>query len=213
MSSSVRWIWIAALVLAACSPAATAAPSSVPTAEPTEPPAASATSTEVPLPTATVAPALSFEATTYTDSEAGFAFEYPASWTAEAPAGGGSRGSYAQFTSWAHPPGGITEIPAGGTVLQATVQLWDPKNDLQAFLAQRQGAWSASGITIVSQEELALPDGRPAASFVVQGSDGEQSYFFFTTLTDAYLVLSGDGDIALLAEIAGTLRMLPASDY
>ncbi|HSB91410.1 MAG TPA: hypothetical protein VLD63_15445 [Anaerolineales bacterium] len=212
MNLSVRWLWIAALVLAACSPAATVSPTAVSTAEPTESPAASAMPTDV-LPTATVAPALSFEPATYTDSEAGFAFEYPASWTAEAPAGGGSRGSYAQFTSWAHPPGGITEIPAGGTVLQATVQLWDPKNDLQAFLAQRQGAWSASGITIVSQEELALPDGRPAARFVVQGSDGEQSYFFFTTLTDAYLVLSGNGDIALLAEIAGTLRMLPASDY
>jgi hypothetical protein len=206
-------MWIAALVLAACSPVATAAPTAVPTAGPIQPPAASATSTDVPLPTATVAPTLSFEAAMYADSEAGFAFEYPASWTAETPAGGGSRGSYAQFTSWAHPPGGITEVPAGETVLQATVQLWDPKNDLQAFLAQRQGAWSASGITIVSQEELALPDGRPAASFVVQGSDGERSYFFFTTLTDAYLVLSGNGDIALLDEIAGTLRMLPSSDY
>jgi hypothetical protein len=47
-----------------------------------------------------------------------------------------------------------------------------------------------------------------AAAFIVAGSDGAQGYFFFTTLGDDYLVLSGSGDLALLAEIAHTVRPL-----
>jgi hypothetical protein len=55
-----------------------------------------------------------------------------------------------------------------------------------------------------------LSDGRPARAFVVAGSDGAQGYFFFTTLGDNYLVLSGSGDLDLLAEIARTVRPLTA---
>jgi hypothetical protein len=40
----------------------------------------------------------------------------------------------------------------------------------------------------------------------VEGSNGAQGYFFFTTVGDDYLALRGRGDLALLAEIAGTVR-------
>jgi len=43
----------------------------------------------------------------------------------------------------------------------------------------------------------------------VHGSDGAQGYFFFTTIGERYLVLSGDGDLALLAGIARAVRPAP----
>ena len=45
-------------------------------------------------------------------------------------------------------------------------------------------------------------------ALVVQGVDGAQAFFFFTTIGDKYLVLSGEGDLDLLAEIARTVRPL-----
>ena len=106
------------------------------------------------------------------------------------------------------------EIPPGETRHgRDTVQLWDPKGDLEAFLAQRTGAWSASGNTVVSEERSTLADGRSTASYVVRNFDGALAYFFFTTLGDDYLVLSGSGDLVLLAEIAGTLRGVTADEY
>ena len=97
--------------------------------------------------------------------------------------------------------------------MDATVQLWDPKGDLEAFIVQRQTAWQASGIAVLDERRWSLEDGRTAVSFVVEGSDGAQGYFFFTTVGDDHLVLSGSGDLALLAEIAGTVRRTAPSDY
>jgi hypothetical protein len=211
MRSTVRWMSMAALALAACGPAAPASPTAAPTVVP--PPSAIVEPTAISEPTDTPVPALPFEAATYTDAAAGFEFDYPASWIV-GPTEGQSRGGITAFTSWDRPsdvlPG---ETPPGETRLDATVQQWDPKGDLEAFLAQRMGAWSASSITIVSEERSTLADGRPTASYVVQGSDGAQAYFFFTVLGGDYLVLSGSGDLALLAEIAATLRRTAPSDY
>ena len=161
---------------------------------------------ESPTPSQTALPTASFEAATYRDPSAAFEFDYPASWTV-GPVQQQSRGGITPFSSWSRPtdvlPG---PTPPGETRMDTTVQLWDPKNDLDAFLAQRHAAWDGSGITVVTDETWVLSDGRPAAAFVVRGSDGAQAYFFFTTLVDKYLVVSGEGDVALLAEIAHTVR-------
>jgi hypothetical protein len=173
----------------------------------TEPPA-----TEPPLaePTATAPAGPSFEAVTYRDETSGFEFDHPAGWFV-GPFEQYSRGGITAFTSWERPTDVFPdETPPGETRLDATVQLWDPKGDLPAFVEQRMTAWDASGIGVQSQEEWALSDGRPARAFIVAGSDGAQGYFFFTTLGEDYLVLSGSGDLALLAEIAHTVRPLPA---
>jgi hypothetical protein len=169
--------------------------------------AAPEASTETP--TATEAAQLSFEAELYQDATAGFEFDYPASWVV-GPIQQYSRGGVTPFTSWERPADVLPEAaPPGETRLDATVQLWDPTGDLDAFLAQRAGAWEASGIAVLSEERWSLEDGRPAAGFVVEGSDGAQAYFFFTTIGDKYLVLSGEGNLALLAEIAHTVRPVP----
>jgi hypothetical protein len=154
----------------------------------------------------TGAPTLSFEPATYRDPSAGFEFDYPASWTV-GPGEQQSRGGITAFTSWSRPtdvlPG---ETPPGETRMDATVQLWDPTGDLNAFVAQRRAAWDASGVAVTSEEQWTLEDARPAMAFVVQGSDGAQAFFFLTTIGEKYLVLSGDGDLELLAEVAHTVR-------
>ena len=85
---------------------------------------------------------------------------------------------------------------------------WDPKNDLEAFIAQRKLAWESSGTALLSEERITLNGDWPAAEFIAQGVDGVLSYFLFTTIGEQYLTLSGNGDLALLAEIAHTLRLI-----
>jgi len=177
-------------------------------------PPAAPESTVTPAPP-TGAPTLSFEPATYRDPSAGFEFDYPANWTV-GPVEQQSRGGITAFTSWSRPTDALPgETPAGETRMDATVQLWDPTGDLNAFVTRfldslaslaSAPANDAIGIAVMSDESLTLSDGRPAAAFVVEGSDGTQTFFFFTTLNDKYLVLSGQGDLALLAEIARTVR-------
>jgi hypothetical protein len=159
-------------------------------------------------PTATVPAGPTFEATTYRNEASGFEFDYPAGWFV-GPVEQQSRGGITAFTSWERPTDVFPdETPPGETRFDVTVQLWDPHNDLEAFVAQRMGAWDASGSAVASEETWTLSDGRTARGFVVTGADGAQAYFFFTTIGDNYLVLSGSGDLALLAEIAHTVRPL-----
>lgn len=162
------------------------------------------TATSVPTETQVLGPA--FEATTYRDETAGFEFDYPAGWAFDGGEGQ-SRGYYVQFYSWDWKSGDpIEPLPAGGTILSVTVQLWDPKNDLDAYINQHKVAWDASGISILSEEHLSLAGDRPAAQFIVQGIDGTQAFFLLTTNGENYLVLSGNGDLDLLAEISHTLQ-------
>ena len=180
--------------------------------EPTQPEATqgavTSEPTDTPPPTETPVPQSAFDATTYRDDEAGFVFDYPAGWAFD-PGEHQSRGYYVQFYSWNWKPGDpIDPLPAGGTVLSVTVQLWDPKNDLEAFINQRKMAWDSSGISIISEERITLAGDRPAAQFTVQGIDGTQAFFLLTTNGEDYLVLSGNGDLNLLANIAHTLRSI-----
>jgi len=203
------FVYLAFVLLAtACSSPSTPNQPEPASPEPVVPTEVIATSepTSAPILTDTPVPAPAFESTTYRDETAGFEFDYPASWKID----GGetqSRGSYVQFYSWDWQPGQpIDPLPEGGTVLTVTNQLWDPKNDLEAFINQRKLAWEASGISIQSEERLNLAGDRPAAQFIVKGVDGAQAYFLITTNGENYLVFSGNGDLGLLAEISQTLR-------
>lgn len=203
-----------AFLLAACRPTAAPAPTATlaPAAAPTHTPMPSDTPapTSTPLPTQTPAPQLSFEAATYQDKDAGFEFDYPSTWTVDPPQIGGGRGYIIQFTSWPHAPGDISaETPPGGTRMDVNVLLWDRKNDLDAYIAVRKQAWSASGFDILSEEESTLAGDWRAVRFRIQAPE-EQAFFLITTLGERYLVLSGSGDLGLLDEISRTLRLLAA---
>ncbi len=197
------------LAAAACAPvaAAPARPTLLELPRPTTAPeAAPSAEPALPQPTAAsqpVAPSLSFTPALYDASAEGYQLEYPSDWTAVPVSVVGSRGSQGQLFS----PGSSAETLAeGGTRMAMTVYEWDPKNDLAAFVEQRLTAWQSSGFTIAKQAEGNLQNGQPYSSFVIQTADGHQAFFLFTPLGEKYLEISGEGNLALVEEIAGTLK-------
>jgi hypothetical protein len=176
-----------------------------PTPEPPTPETASEPLTE-PVATELVTDTaqLSFTPATYIDESAGFELDYPAEWTLDPSSQIGVRGGQALLLS----PGTTPETLAdGGTRVSITTYIWDPKNDLDAYVAQRKVAWDASGFAIAREEQWQLADGRIAYVFVVQMPE-EPTFTLFTTIGDDYLQIGGDGDLALVEEIAYTLRPL-----
>ena len=183
------------VLAAGCTPATITA-GAAPTAIMTSPsPTVAAPATNVPL---------SFKPAVYRAETRGFELDYPADWTAVPIGVIGSRGSFGQVFS----PGGTAEkLAAGGSRVNITVYDWDPKSDLAAYVTHRRSNWDPAGGQQVPQESAGdLADGSKYSSFVVQGSDGQQSYFLFTTLGQQYLEISGEGNLALVEEIAHTLR-------
>ena len=195
--------------------AATLAPTAVPTTISTEvpptpePPATTEPPTPVAAEEPTAAPMpeeaqLSFTSATYVDERAGFAFDYPAEWALDPSSQIGTRGGYALLTS----PGTTAEtLGEGGTRISISAYLWDPKGDIDAYVAQRKIAWDASGFAIVSEDGWQLADGRDARIFIVKNPN-QPVYNIFTTIGDDYLQIGVEGDMTLAEEIARTLRPL-----
>jgi hypothetical protein len=205
MLRSILFVFIPMLLLlAACSgaPAATtpAVTEQLPTPEVTTvlPTPAATEPVEQPTPAATAGPEetpLPFEAAAFRDETLGFQFDYPAAWNLENLGALGDRGAGLQLTE-------------GGEVrMNVTVLRWDPVNDLDAFVATRQQAWSASGFEVLSEEDVTLPSGHRAARFVIQTPDGERALFFFAALADRYLEMNGTGDLELVGQVTQTLRL------
>ena len=168
-------------------------------ARPTATRAATATATPSPVARSTVAPTatparLSFEPKTYRDERAGFEFEHPRSWKVcfqEEQ----SRGYEANLcaSSPDHPN------------LSITVALWEP-NHLEGYADQREREWFFSGSTVESREEWMLDGDHRAVRFLIKGREEERTLVLVTAVGEHYLTLAGDGDLDLLAEIAGTVR-------
>ena len=148
-------------------------------------------------------PAAPFEAQTYVNEEAGFALDYPVGWTVTEQVIG-SRGKQIQFLS-APELAEAAIVPEDAVRLNAVLYQWDPKNDLAAFVANQKSAWETSGFTILEEEERVMELGLPAVQFTVETPDAQVVYLI-AALRDQYLVLSGEGDLALVKEIVGRLR-------
>lgn len=148
-------------------------------------------------------PAPPFDAETYLDERAGFAFDYPRGWTVT-EAMVSERASQVQFLS-SPEIANLATLPEGATRLSATVYDWDPKNDLAAYVANWKTAWEASGFTILEEEQLVLEQGLPAVLFTIQTSEANV-IFLVTALGEQYLVLSGEGDLELVKEIVQRIR-------
>lgn len=197
------------ILLAACAgspgnttlePIITDLPATIPVSTDTAAPVIPAPTEAMPNPKL---PAASFESQPYVNETAGFALDIPVGWTVNEMVIG-DRGTQVQFLSspeLAEAP----VVPAGATRVNATIYQWDPKNDLAAFVANQKTAWESSGITIVDEEQLVLEQGLPAVHFNVQTPD-MQLVYLMTALDDQYLVLSGEGDLALVDEIVQRVR-------
>jgi hypothetical protein len=212
-------IFVSVMFLATCS-APNAIPTQVQTDAPvlpakTEPSPALAPGASLdpaqdrPAPTPTEAapnpklPAASFESQTYINEESGVALDYPAGWTVKEVVVG-PRGTQVQFLS-SPEIAEIVTLPKGATRVNATLYLWDPKNDLVAFVANQKTAWEASGFTVLDEAQLVLELGLPAVKFTLHTPEAKVE-FLVTALEDHYLVLSGEGDLELVREIVQRVR-------
>ncbi len=150
------------------------------------------------------APLLSFDAATYREASAGIEFSYPSNWTEGPREVIGERGAQAALLS---PGSSVEQLADGGTRLFLTTYVWDPKNDLAAYVAQRNLAWEASGFRILGEEELQLTDGRRVVVFTVETIEGSQVLFALLNAGQDYLQISGDGNLELAMEIIRTIRI------
>lgn len=183
-------------------------PAPLPTDAATAPPTVAPTDT--PPATPTSAPTPAFTPATYSDDFARFSIDYPADWTLDESSAGGKsqRGYYVQLTSWPHAPGDISpETPEGGSRMDLTVYQWDPKNDLDAYMATRKIAWEASGFPLLAEDAWTLGGGLRAVRILLQAPE-EVTYFQLMAIGDLYLVLSGTGDLDTFEAIGRTVRPL-----
>ena len=195
---------ILVIVLAACAPTSSPTNPALPSPTHSASPTSLAVATVQPKPTQ--APR-SFAATTYKDETSGFKVDYPLGWTLAPKTRLGSRGEAAQLFS----PGTTAEkLLPGGTRLGITMYQWDPKGDLAAYATHRKTAWESGGSSIVSTTSGDLVDGRKQMSFTIQGPDKMKAFFLLTTVGEQYLEIAGDGNLALIEEIAQTMRPLNA---
>ena len=148
-----------------------------------------------PTPTVVEEPQYSYEPVAYVDQESGFELLYPSTWTTPGGQVIGSRGYNVSF------------FEGDALRMGATVYLWDPKRDLEAWSDQRELAWTGSGGQIVSEEEMVLPGDQIALAYVIESVMGEQAFFLLSTIGDRYFELAGDRDLELLQEIASTVRI------
>lgn len=188
-------------VLSACMvPPTNTMPAPVATELPAATEAAAAPTAEIP---SGKLPATSFESRTFINETVGFALDYPAGWSVN-EAVVGSRGSQVQFLS-SPDLADIAVLPEGATRVSTTVYRWDPKNDLAAFIANQKNAWDASGFTLLEEKSPTLELGLTATQFTIQTPDANV-VFLITAIGDQYVVLSGEGNLELVKEIAQRLR-------
>ncbi|MFT3895804.1 MAG: hypothetical protein QM730_29650 [Anaerolineales bacterium] len=108
------------------------------------------------------------------DEATGFALDYPADWTATQSVVG-DRGSQ---TVLSKPElADAAELPAGETRVTVTVNQWDPKNDLAAYVDTRKTAWESSGFMVLEEEEPVLDLGLAAQRFVISDARWQASSF------------------------------------
>jgi hypothetical protein len=198
-------VTLAALLFGLIACGAPTPPTPEPTASAPEPPPEPSIeitpTVSLPL-TGASAPQLSFTPATYVDESAGFALDYPVEWTVDPSSQIGMRGGQALLLS----PGSTAEtVAAGGSRISLVTYVWDPKNDLDAYVTQRKVAWDASGFAIEREEQWQLNDGRAVYGFVLL-TPSEPTFTVLTTVGEDYLQISGEGDPTLTEEIIRTLR-------
>lgn len=197
---------ITLLVLAGCVSISTPTATPVP-ATPVPPTVAVPTATPtVEIPTPTVEPTL-----TYTDTEAGFALDYPVAWTILPISPEAKEGSFIYSTtlmSWKPDEGGSGGMPAGQTKVDVTL-IKSNVTSLDAAVAERRTMLGPGEVetTIRAEEIVTLPGGLPAQRWELESSFGN-SVEYIVPVKGNIVLLSGLGDASLLDRVAQTLRVI-----
>lgn len=148
-------------------------------------------------------PVLSFEGVEYVDEQAGVKLFHPIDWSVSPRELIGERGSQAVLLSSGS---NLEQVAENGARITLVLYKWDPKNDLAAFIAQRELAWEASGFEFSRQESFQLEDGREVEIFSVNVIEGGEVIFAFTTAGEDYLQIAGEGDLDLVREMINSLQ-------
>jgi hypothetical protein len=134
----------------------------------------------------------------YRNVENGFELDYPAWWRLDEQILG-SRATGAAFYL------GDADEDA---VFSAVVYLWDPRNDLDAWLDLRSQSWSGSGATVLLEEELSLAGGQRAIKRQLQWPAGGTTNHLLMTIGDRYLELLSSADPVIFDQVIGSLRFV-----
>lgn len=140
-------------------------------------------------------PTLPMESFTYENPEIGLLVDFPKDWTVGEMTVIGERASQT-----------LMSAPDDSTMVTLTVSLWEPYNDLNAYVETRQIAWENSGFEILSSQEWILDNGQSLRVFIMETPQQNRALFVFAELNDRYLTLAGEGDLQLVEQIARTLR-------
>ena len=150
-------------------------------------------------------PELSFEALIFQDNAAGIRLLYPEDWVIISRQEEGDRGAQAAMLS---PGTTLNQLAEGGTRLSLLYHQWDPKGDLDAYVAQRKLAWEASGFQVIDEENLLLADGRKVIIFSVETTENTRVVSAFLVAGEEYLEINADGNIDLALEIIHTITVI-----
>ncbi|MDX1687235.1 MAG: hypothetical protein R3248_04555 [Candidatus Promineifilaceae bacterium] len=152
---------------------------------------------------------------TYEDQAAGFALDYPAGWyiVDVAPEIKASANNYTiSFLSWQPAAGGAQGIPEHGTKVDVSV-LPGPVATLQkAATAWKEQTAADPAQTILSEATTTTAGGLEAVRWSVQSSFG-RVLVIMTVVDGRPILLSGQGDEALVEWMAHTLRPLGQAEY
>lgn len=146
----------------------------------------------------------SFEPAEYLDEEAGFKLYFPVDWTVLPREQVGERGSQAALLS---PGSTLEQIAMDGSRITLMIYKWDPKEDLVAFVNQRELAWEASGFSAIRNGNFTLEDGREVVLYDVKTVDGIDLLVAFTIVGEEYLQITSEGNLDLCKEIIRSLSI------
>ena len=189
-----------AFLITACSAGRGAAtpPAGIASAEPAATPVA-------PVETPTQKPGLSFDPILFRDQFAGILLSYPSNWSVISRELQGERGAQSALLS---PGSNLNQAAEGGTRVFLSHYQWEPKRDLEAYIAQRKLAWEESEFQVKDEEEFSLTDGRRVVIFTVATPDRGEVLNAFMVAGEDYLEISADGDLNLGMEIIHTVEVL-----
>lgn len=159
--------------------------------------------------TTTVSPTLG----SYRDDFAGFAINYPASWSVLDVAQEIKQQSVLYsitFTSWKPEEPGGHGIPEGGSKIDLSVNKGAAATPEAAVEARRQDL-AAQGAQITFEEPWDLPSGLSATHWTIQAANGDIAYEVVTAINGNLVLVSGLGDAAVFEQIAMTLRAVEAT--
>lgn len=148
------------------------------------------------------------ETKTYRDAEAGFEFDYPATWNMTPVSDEAKKNSIiysATLYSWKPTGGGSEGIPPGGTKLDVGVYKNGAPSPEAALELRKQELANASDQTILSEQSWTLPSGLKATRLQVKSHFGESSELI-TAINGNLILLGGVGDYELLDAVGRTLR-------